>query len=166
MKVVKRIFEDRIRQQFDIDDMQFGFMKGKGTTDAIFIVRQMQEKFRAKGKKLYFGFVDLEKAFDRVPIEVIRWAMHKLGVEEWLISAVMSMYTGAKTVVRTVYSNSNGFEVKVGMHQGSALSLLLFVMVMEALSREFRVALPWELLYADDLVMIAETEEDLIKRLN
>ena len=47
--------------------MQFGFMKGKGTTDAIFIVRQMQEKFRVKGKKLYFGFVDLEKAFDRVP---------------------------------------------------------------------------------------------------
>jgi len=52
--------------------MQFGVMKGKGTTDAIFTVRQMQE--RVKGKKLYFGFVDLEKAFDRVPREVIRWA--------------------------------------------------------------------------------------------
>jgi len=89
-----------------------------------------------------------------------------LGVEEWLVSAVMSMYTGAKTVVRTVYGNSNGSEVKVGMHQGSVLSPLLFVMVMEALSREFRVALPWELLYADDLVVTAETEEDLIKRLN
>ena len=63
---------------------------------AIFIVRQMQEKFTAKGKKLYFGFVDLEKAFDRVPREVIRWAMHKLRVEEWLVLAVMSMYTGAK----------------------------------------------------------------------
>ena len=126
----------------------------------------MQEKFRAKGKKLYFGFVDLEKAFDRVPREVIRWAMRKLGVEEWLVSAVMSMYSGAKTVVRTVYGNSNSFEVKVGMHQGSSLSALLFVMVMEALSREFRVALPRELLYADDLVVIAETEKDLIKRLN
>jgi len=65
MKVVKRIFEDRIPQQIDIDDMQFGFMKGKGTTDAISIVRQMQEKFRAKGKKLYFVFADSEKAFDR-----------------------------------------------------------------------------------------------------
>ena len=51
-----------------------------------------------------------------------------------------------KTVVRTVYGKNNGFEVKVGMHQGSALSPLLFVMVVEALSREFRVALPWELL--------------------
>ena len=40
--------------------------------------------------------MDLEKAFDRVPTEVISWAMRKLGVEEWLVSAVMSMYTGAK----------------------------------------------------------------------
>ena len=52
MKVVERIFEHRIQQQIDVHDMQFGFMKG------IFVVRQMQEKFRAKGKKLYFGFVD------------------------------------------------------------------------------------------------------------
>ena len=60
----------------------------------------------------------------------------------------------------------------MGMHQGSALSTgsalspLLFVIVMEAISGEFRVALPWELLYADDLAVIAETEEELIKRLN
>ena len=67
MKVVERIFEHRIRQQIKIDDMQFRFVKGKGTTDAIFMARQMQENFRVKG----FGFVDLEKAFDRVPREVI-----------------------------------------------------------------------------------------------
>jgi len=55
------------------------------------------------------------------------------------------------------------------MHQGSGLSPLLFVIAMEAISREFRVALPWELLYAhyaDDFAVIAETEEELIKRLN
>ena len=97
---------------------------------------------------------------------MISWAMRKLGVEEWLVSAVMSMYSGAKTVIRTVYGNSKSSEVKVGMHQGSALSPLLFVIVMEAISREFRVALPWELLYADDLAVIAETEEELIMRLN
>ena len=52
------------------------------------------------------------------------------------------------------------------MHQGSGLSPLLFVIVMEAISREFRVALPRELLYADDLAVIAENEEELIKRLH
>ena len=89
--------------------MQFGFMKCKGTTDAIFMARRMQENFRVKGKKLYFGFVDLDKAFDRVPREVISWAMRKLGVEEWLVSAVMSMSSGAETVVRSVYGNSKSF---------------------------------------------------------
>jgi len=67
MKVVEKILEHRIRQQIEIDDVQFGFMKGKGTADAIFMERQMQENFRVKSKKLYFGLVDLEKAFDRVP---------------------------------------------------------------------------------------------------
>jgi len=90
----------------------------------------MQEKFRAKGKKLYFGFMYMEKSFDRVPREVIRWAMCTFGVEEWLESAVMSTYAVAKTAERTVYDNGNCFEVKVGMHQGSALSPLLFVIIM------------------------------------
>ena len=52
MKVLERVLEKRIRSQVKIDDMQFGFMPGKGTMDAIFIVRQMQEKHQAKKKKL------------------------------------------------------------------------------------------------------------------
>ena len=63
MKVVEGISEHRIWQQIEIDDMQFGFMKGKGATDAIFIVRQMQENFRVKGKKLYIGFCGFGKSF-------------------------------------------------------------------------------------------------------
>ena len=59
-----------------------------------------------------------------------------------MVSAVMSMYTGAQTVGTIVYGNISIFEVKVGMHQGSALSPLLFVTVMEVISREFGVALP------------------------
>ena len=63
MKVVERIFEHRIRQQIEIDDMQFGFMKGKGTTDAIFMARQMQENFRVKGKKALFWFCGFGESF-------------------------------------------------------------------------------------------------------
>jgi len=69
--VVERIFKYKIQQQIYTDDMQFGFMRGKGTTYIIFSVREMQEKFRDKGK-LYFGFVDLEKAPHRVPRESLR----------------------------------------------------------------------------------------------
>jgi len=71
-----------------------------------------------------------------------------------------------KTVVRTVYGNSKCSEVKAGMHQGSAFNPLLLVIVMEALSTEFRVALSWKLLYADNLVLVAEIEDNPIKRLN
>ena len=65
-----------------IDNMQFGFMPGKGTTDPIFIMRQLQEKHQANKKKMYYYFVDLEKAFDRLPREVVRWALRKLGVDD------------------------------------------------------------------------------------
>jgi len=72
--------------------------------------------------------------------------------------------TQVKNIYQKVYGNSKYFAVKAGtsMHQGSALNLF-FVIVMEAISREFRVALPLDLQYADDLVVIAETEDDLIK---
>jgi len=72
MKVIECVFKRRIRAKVKVDAMQFGFMPGKGTTDAIFTVRQMQEKYGCKRNKLYFAFVDLEKAFDRVPKEVTR----------------------------------------------------------------------------------------------
>ena len=65
------MFEARVRKILKIDSMQFGFMAGRSTTDAIFIVRQLQEKYLAKNKELWMDFVDLEKAFDRVPREVI-----------------------------------------------------------------------------------------------
>ena len=74
-------------------------MLGKGTTDAIFIMRQVQEKHQAKKKKLYYAFVDLEKAFDRVPSEVVRWDLRNLGVDEWLIRTIMALYTEACTVL-------------------------------------------------------------------
>ena len=158
---MKRVLEKRIRCQVSINNMQFGFMPGKGTPDAIFSMRQVQEKHQAKKKKLYYAFVDLEKAFDRVPREVVRWALQKLGVDEWLTHTVMALYTEACTVVRTYAGLSESFEVKVGLHQGSVRSPLLFAAVMDVVSSDARSGLPSELLYADDLVIMAPTMEQL-----
>jgi len=78
MKLVEHVLEDKIRDMVDFDEMQyemqFGFVPKKGTTDAIFIVMQLQEKYISVisvKKPLYFAFVDLEKAFDWVPRKVI-----------------------------------------------------------------------------------------------
>jgi hypothetical protein len=100
MKIVERVFERRLREVVEVNDMQCGFMPGKGTIDALFMVRMLQEKYDRKKKKLYMCFVDLEKAFDRVPREVIRWALRKKGVNEYMVEAVMRMYDGARTKVK------------------------------------------------------------------
>ena len=91
--------------------------------------------------------------------------MRKLGVEEWIINIVKAMYANANSKVRVNGSYSAPFEVKVGVHQGSVLSPLLFIIVLEALSMEFRTSTPWELLYADDLVIIAESLDELVQKI-
>ena len=77
MKTVERVLENRIRGLVKIDDMQFGFIPGKDTTQALFILRRIREEFRGKEKKLCMCFVDLERAFDRVPIKVVEWALKR-----------------------------------------------------------------------------------------
>ena len=90
--------------------------------------------------------------------------MRKLGVDKWPIRTVMALYTKACTVVRTDAGLSESFKVKVGLHQETVLSLLLFAAVMGVVSSEVRNGLPFELLYADDLVLLAPTMEPLGRR--
>ena len=78
---------------------------------------------------------------------------------------VQGMYANARSLVRVGEGYSEEFEVKVGVHKGSVLSPLLFIIVLEAFSREFRSWVHWEDLYADDLVIIAEALEECVRRL-
>ena len=141
--------------------MQFGFMPGKGTVDAIFIVSRMLEEYQKKDKKLYVRFVVMEKAVDRVPRKVMKWVMKKKGLSEIMVWAVMSLYDGAKTRVRVGAAYSEEFEVKVGVHQGSVLSPLLFAIVVYVITEKAKRGVVYKLLYADDLVLMSETMEDL-----
>ena len=164
MKIVKRVLEKRIRELVKVDDMQFGFMPEKGTTDALFILRRMQEEFRGREKKLYMCFVNLEKAFDRVPRKVMKLALRKKSLPEVLVKAVMSLYEGSRTKVRVGSVFAEEFGVRVGVHQGSVLSPLIFVIVVDAVSEHAREGLLNEILYADDLVLMSENLEDLRER--
>ena len=100
------------------------------------------------------AFMDLWKAFERVPRKVIWWALRKLGIEEWIVRLVQGMYANAPSRVCVGEGFSKEFEVKVWVHQGSVLSPLLFIIVLEALSHEFWAGVPWDDLYADDLVIM------------
>ena len=68
IKVVERVFEKRLCRIVSVDKMQFSFVPGRGTIDAVFILRRMQEKYNAKIKKLYMCFVFLERAFDKASV--------------------------------------------------------------------------------------------------
>ena len=141
--------------------MQFGYMPGRGTMDAVFILRQVQEKISERNRNQYWAFVDLEKAFDRVSRELIHWSLRNQEVPEECISMVKAMYEDATTLFKCKDGLSESFEMKVGVHQGSKLSPVLFVMVLDALSEETRRGLPWEMLYVDDLVICADDEKSL-----
>ena len=106
-------------------------------------------------------FVDLEKAFDRVLRRVLEWAMKKRGIPEATVRAVMSLYEGLHTRVRVGLELSEEFEVKVGVHQMSTLSPLLFAIVVDLTMESVRNGLMSEMLYADDLVLTSKTMEGL-----
>ena len=71
MKIIEKVLEKRMQRMVKVYEMQFGFMPGEGTIDAVFILWRLQEEYWNKEKKLYMCFVDLEKAFDRVPRRVL-----------------------------------------------------------------------------------------------
>ena len=88
------------------------------------------------------AFIDLEKAFVRVPRAVLWWALRVMGVDEWIVNIIKIMYEGVTTAVKFRDGESKELEVKVGVHQGSVLSPLLFIIVLEALSKTFKKGLP------------------------
>ena len=98
-KIMEHILATIIKTQVDIDAMQFGFMPRRGTSDAIFTLRQIHEKYLGKHKNLYFAFVDLKKAFHNAQRKVLWWVMRRLGVEKWLIRTVQAMNINAISIV-------------------------------------------------------------------
>ena len=126
-------------------------------------MRILQEKYREKGKYLHMVIVDLEKAYDRVPRELIWWSLRKKGIPEQYVAMIQDMYQDTQTGVKTRCATTEYFDIEVGLHQRSALSPLLFIIVMDVLASEVGT----HLLFADDFALCAESsvevEEELEK---
>ena len=140
-------------------------MPRKSTTDAIFALRMLAEKYRESQRELHCAFVDLEKAYDRAPREELWYCMRKSGVTEKYVRVVQDMYGSCKTVVRCAMGVTEEFRVEVGLHQGSALSPFLFAIVMDRLTYEVRQESPWTMMFADDIVICDESSEQVEENL-
>jgi len=161
MKLLERVVESRMRDMVNISREQFGFMKGRSTVDAIFALRQLQEKYREGQSDLHAVFIDLEKAYDRVPREELFWCMRDKVVPEKYIRLVQDMYTNSQTAVSCAAGTSQLFPVEVGLHQGSALSPFLFAIIMDSLTNTVREESPWQMMFADDVVLCATSKDTL-----
>ena len=106
-------------------------------------------------------FIDLEKAYDRVPRQEVWRSLRQKRVPEKYVRLVQEMYRDVQTSVRSGMGETDCFEVKVGLHQGSALSPFLFNIVMDVVSEEVRERAPWCMMYADDVVLCARTKEEV-----
>ena len=163
LKLLERVLDARIRRRVgDFGEVQQGFRKGRGTTDGMYVLRQMVEQRLEVQGSMALGFVDLEKAFDTVSREMVMPMLRWMGVPEAEVRMVEGTYE--KTTARVVVGEgaSEEFEVKIGLRQGSVWSPLLFIAVLDLISRKTVVkdAIK-KLLYADDLALVANGKQEL-----
>ena len=136
-KVYGRILIDRIRNGTDgiFGEEQCRFRRGRECVDQIFTARDVSEKYTSKGKDVYWAFMDLEKAYDRIDREALWTVLQGYGVRGAVLQAVKSFYVGSRACVRVGNEVSRWFEVKTGLRQGCVMSSWHFNVYMDGVVR-------------------------------
>ena len=94
--------------------------------EAIFLIRQVMKRYREKKKNIHMVFIDLKKAYDKIPRNVMWWALDKHKVPAKYVGLIKDMYNNVVTSVRTSDGDTDDFPIMIGLYQGSALSPYLF----------------------------------------
>ena len=169
-KVLGRVVIERIKEGIDtkLRCEQAGFRKGRGTTEQVFILRNIIEQSIEWQAPLYINFVDFAKAFDSLDRSRLWKILRHYGIPSELVYLIKAMYADSCYSVIDNGKMSNWFDVKTGVRQGCVMSGFLFIMavdwVMTNTVRNRRRGLRWrftsmleELDYADDIALLAST---------
>ena len=172
-KVYAKILDKRMRDitEEKMLEEQGAFRKRRSCTDQLFTVRMLSEKIIAKNKSMIMVCVDLEKAYDNVNREMMWKVLEEYGIRGSFVKAVRSMYVSCEACVKVLGGTSDWFKVEQGVRQGCVMSPWLFNVYMDHILREakerFSGGVKLEdrnvqfLLFADDLMLVAEKEEDV-----
>ncbi|KAK3545114.1 hypothetical protein QTP70_000834 [Hemibagrus guttatus] len=123
------------------------------------------EKYGDGQRELHCVFVDLEKAYDRVPREELWYCMRKSEVAEKYVRVVQDMYVRSRTMVRCAVGQTEEFKVEVGLHQGLGSEPLPVCYSDGHLSEEVRQKSTWTMMFADDIVICSESREQVEENL-
>jgi hypothetical protein len=110
-------------------------------------------------------FIDLEKTYDKVPRNIMWWALQKYKVSIKYITLIKDMYDNIVTNVRTSEGDTNDFSINIGLHQGSALSPYLFALMMDEVTRDIQGGIPWCMLFADDVILVDASKTGVNQKL-
>jgi hypothetical protein len=111
MKLWERIIEHRLRGVTNVTENQFGFMLGRSTMEAIFLIRQLMKRCREQKKDLHMVFIDLEKTYDKVHSNIIWWALQKHKVSTKYITLIKDMHDNVVTVFEQVTETLMTFQL-------------------------------------------------------
>ena len=171
-KVLLRVLNRRLYARLDQDmgEEQFSFRKGRGTRDAIGVMRMIGERYAEKGREVCVCFVDMEKAFDRVDWVILLKELRNRGVDWKERRLLLNLYMRQKAVIRVKAGESKGVKLGRGVRQGCCLSPTLFNIYLESMIREFcdgrkGVRIGGKRIecirFADDMALLAENQRDL-----
>ena len=173
-KVYGKILKAKVEEVWSGQEAeeQAGFRAGRSTVDHLFTITQVIEKKRAVSQELHLVFVDLQKAYDSVPLVKLWEALEKRGFSKGLVGAIKSFYNGTIARVKSRGELSGGFFVTKGLKQGCCLSPTLFKVYLEHVLKEWKnkvagMGVPlldgqtlYTLCFADDQIVVAQDEED------